>query len=101
MEYLHLTTNGLNDAIRESLAAAIRERNQIEREKLEFEKYVFEFNKQISIDTTKANMDMANTIASIAENFRHIQKSIEVLSRNDAWLKTKIDELDFAVTNLQ
>ena len=101
MEHINLYSHGLDSAIRESLAAAIRERNQIEREKLEFNKAVFEFNKQLSIDNVKANVDMANTVASFVDKFDQIQKNIEVLSSNDAWLKTKIDELDFAVTNLQ
>ena len=101
MEYVSVSTNGLDSAIRESLASAIRERNKIERERLEFEKQVFEFNKQLSLDNTKANTDMANTIGSMADNFNHIKKSIEVLFQNDVWCKTKLDELDFAITNLQ
>lgn len=101
MEYVNLSTEGLNISIRECLAPAIRERNKIERERLEFEKSVFEFNKQLSIDSVKANTDMANTIASLATNFDSIKKSIETLYQNDAWLKTKLDELDFSVTNLQ
>lgn len=100
MEYIDLTTNGLNSAIRESLVLAIRERNIIEREKLELEKQIFEFNKQLNIDTTKANVDMANTIASLADNFNQIRRAIDTLSQNDAWLKKEIDKLDVAVTNL-
>lgn len=101
MEYVNLSTEGLNISIRECLAPAIRERNKIERERLEFEKHVFEFNKQLSIDNTKATTDMANTIASMADNFNSFKQSLDVLSQNDAWLKKKLDELDFAVTNLQ
>ena len=93
MEYINLTTTGLNTAIREGLALAIRERNIIEREKLELERQIFEFNKQLSIDTTKANVDMANTIASLADNFNQIRRAIDVLTQNDAWLKKEIDAL--------
>lgn len=93
MEYINLTAR--------DLCAAIRERNQIERERLEFEKAVFEFNKQINIDNTKANTDMAATIASLADNFNQIKLAIDTLAQNDAWLKKEVDALDFAVRNLQ
>lgn len=83
------------------LIAAIKERNQIEREKLEFQKEMFEFNKQLDIDTVKANTDMAETIASLAENFNQIRRTIDVLAQNDVWLKKEVDALNIAVTNLQ
>lgn len=44
------------------LVKALRERNQIERARLEFDKEMFEFNKQLNLDTVKANTDMANTL---------------------------------------
>lgn len=100
MEYINLTVNGLNSAIREGLASAIRERNKIEREKLEFEKQMFEFNKQLNLDTVKANTDMAETIASVADNFNQIRRAIDTLAQNDAYLKKEIDALNIAVTNL-
>ena len=83
------------------LIAAIKERNQIEREKLEFQKEMFEFNKQLDIDNVKANTDIAETIASLAANFNQIRRTIDVLAQNDAWLKKEVDELNIAVTNLQ
>lgn len=89
------------DYYADALVRAIEERNQIEREKLEFDKAVFEFNKQLNIDTVKANTDMASTIAVIADNFNQIKQAINVLTQNDAWLKKEIDVLNIAVQNLQ
>ena len=91
--YATLYTEGLNVAIREGLASAIRERNKIERERLEFDKEVFEFNKQINLDVAKANTDIANTIAAMADKLNDLSKHIEVLYKNDTWVKNQIDAI--------
>lgn len=93
-EYVNITN--IND-----LANAIRERNAIERDRLKFEKEMFEFNKQINLDIAKANTDMANTIASVVDKMNNLSKHIEVLAGNDAYFKKEIDALNFAVMNLQ
>lgn len=85
-EYVCITN--LND-----LASAIKERNEIERAKLKFEKEVFEFNKKLSIDNTTANVDVASAIASLVEKFDNVNKSIEILSQNDAYFKKEIDNI--------
>ena len=96
MEYINLSSEGLNN-----ISLAIRERNRIERERLEFDKTVFEFNKQLNIDAVKANTDIAETIASMSNNFNQLRETINVLAQNDAFLKKEIDKLNFSVTNLQ
>ena len=85
-EYVCITN--LND-----LASVIKERNEIERAKLEFEKEVFEFNKKLNIDNTMANVELASATASLLEKFNNINKSIEILFQNDAYFKKEIDNI--------
>ena len=40
----------------QDLTRAIRERNKIEEEKVKLDRKVFEFNKQLNIDSVKANL---------------------------------------------
>ena len=83
------------------LANAIKERNAIERKKLEFEKEMFEFNKQLNGSSVKTNEDMVEIMKSLMDKFDTINRAIQTLSANDAYLNNKIKELDIAVTNLQ
>ena len=85
-EYVCITN--LND-----LASAIKERNEIERAKLKFEKEVFEFNKQINIDNTKANTDMVQTMSIYTDVIRNMNENLRALSSNDAYLKQEIDNI--------
>ena len=82
------------------LANAIKERNAIERNRLNFEKEVFEFNKQLNVSSVKSNEDMIEIMKSLMDKFETINKAIQTLSANDAYLKKEIEELDIAVTNL-
>ena len=75
------------------LTRAIRERNKIEEEKVKLDREVFEFNKQLNIDSVKANTDMAATLASFADMVRKINENIEKLFSNDAYLKQELDNL--------
>ena len=75
------------------LTRAIRERNKIEEKKVKLDRKVFEFNKQLNIDSVKANTDMAATLASFADMVRKMNDNIEKLANNDAYLKQEIDNL--------
>ena len=75
------------------LTRAIRERNKIEEEKVKLDRKVFEFNKQLNIDSVKANTDIAATLASFADMVRKINENIEKLFSNDAYLKQELDNL--------
>ena len=77
----------------QDLIRAIRERNKIEEEKVKLDREVFEFNKQLNIDSVKANTDMAATLASFADMVRKINENIEKLFSNDAYLKQELDNL--------
>ena len=77
----------------QDLTRAIRERNKIEEEKVKLDREIFEFNKQLNIDSVKANTDMAATLASFADMVRKINENIEKLANNDAYLKQEIDNL--------
>jgi chaperonin cofactor prefoldin len=83
------------------LANAIKERNAIEKNRLNFEKEVFEFNKQLNVSSIKSNEDMVEVMKSLMDKFDTIDKAIQTLSANDSYLKKQIDELDFSVRNLQ
>ena len=71
----------------QDLTRAIRERNKIEEEKVKLDREVFEFNKQLNIDSGRANTDMAATLASFVDMVRKMNESIEKLANNDAYLK--------------
>ena len=75
------------------LTRASRERNKIEEEKVKLDRKVFEFNKQLNIDSVKANTDIAATLASFADMVRKMNDNIEKLANNDAYLKQEIDNL--------
>ena len=77
----------------QDLIRVIRERNKIEEEKVKLDREVFEFNKQLNIDSVKANTDMAATLASFADMVRKINENIEKLFSNDAYLKQELDNL--------
>ena len=77
----------------QDLTRAIRERNKIEEEKVKLDREVFEFNKQLNIDSVKANTDMAATLASFADMVRKINENIDKLFSNDAYLKQELDNL--------
>lgn len=82
------------------LAEAIQERNIIEKNRLNFEKEVFEFNKQLNVSSVKSNEDIVEVMKSLMDKFETINKAIQTLSANDACLKKEIEKLDIAVTNL-
>ena len=77
----------------QDLTRAIRERNKIEEEKVKLDREVFEFNKQLNIDSVKANTDIAATLASFADMVRKMNENIEKLFSNDAYLKQELDNL--------
>ena len=77
----------------QDLIRVIRERNKIEEEKVKLDREVFEFNKQLNIDSVKANTDMAATLASFADMVRKINENIEKLANNDVYLKQELDNL--------
>ena len=77
----------------QDLIRAIRERNKIEEEKVKLDREVFEFNKQLNIDSVKANTDMASTLASFTDMVRKMNENIEKLANNDVYLKQEIDNL--------
>ena len=83
----------MNDYYAQDLTRAIRERNKIEEEKVKLDREVFEFNKQLNIDSVKANTDMAATLASFAYMVRKMNDNIEKLANNDVYLKQEIDNL--------
>ena len=78
----------------DALVHAINQRNDIEREKLKFEKEVFEFNKHLGLSSTKANEDMVEIMRAFADRFDTIDKAIRTLADNDAYLKKEIDSLN-------
>ena len=82
------------------LTNTIKERNAIERNRLNFEKEMFEFNKQLNASSVKSTEDMVEVMKSLMEKFETINKAIQTLSANDAYLKKEIEKLDIAVTNL-
>ena len=77
----------------QDLTRAIRERNKIEEEKVKLDREVFEFNKQLNIDSVKANTDMEATLASFADMVRKMNDNVEKLTNNDAYLKQELDNL--------
>ena len=77
----------------QDLIRAIRERNKIEEEKVKLDREIFEFNKQLNIDSVKANTDMASTLASFTDMVRKMNENIEKLANNDVYLKQEIDNL--------
>ena len=77
----------------QDLTRAIRERNKIEEEKVKLDREIFEFNKQLNIDSVKANTDMASTLASFTAMVRKMNENIEKLANNDVYLKQEIDNL--------
>ncbi len=83
----------MEDWIAQELVKAIKDRNKIEKQKLAFDKEMFEFNKQLNIDVTKANTDMATTLASYSDMVRKMNESIEKLFQNDMYFKQEIDKL--------
>ena len=91
-EYVCITN--LND-----LANAIKERNEIERAKLQFEKEVFAFNKDLSVENVNANISMAQTISEYADMIRNMNENLQVLANNDAYLKQEIDNLKAILEN--
>lgn len=93
-------TEFINIVNMHELANAIKERNAVEREKLKFEKETFEFNKQLNFSSVKANEDMVEVMKTFMDKFDTINKAIQTLSANDAYLKKEIQKLDITVTNL-
>ena len=83
----------MNDCYAIDLVKAIRDRNRIEEKKIELDREIFEFNKQLNIDSVKANTDMAATLASFADMVRKMNENIEKLANNDAYLKQELDNL--------
>ncbi len=79
--------------IAQELVKAIRDRNEIEKQKLTFDKEMFEFNKQLNIDATKANTDMATILASYSDMVRKMNENIEKLFQNDMYFKQEIEKL--------
>ena len=77
----------------QDLIRAIRERNKIEEEKVKLDREIFEFNKQLNIDSVKANTDIASTLASFTDMVRKMNENIEKLANNDVYLKQEIDNL--------
>lgn len=77
----------------QDLIRAIRERNKIEEEKAKLDREAFEFNKQLNIDSVKANTDMAATLASFTDMVRKMNENIEKLTNNNAYLKQELDNL--------
>ena len=77
----------------QDLIRVIRERNKIEEEKVKLDREVFEFNKQLNIDSVKANTDMAATLASFADMVRKMNENIEKLANNDVYLNQELDNL--------
>ena len=75
------------------LVKAISDRNKIEEEKVKLDREIFEFNKQLNIDSVKANTDMASTLASFTDMVRKMNENIEKLANNDVYLKQEIDNL--------
>ncbi len=75
------------------LVEAIEDRNKIEKQKLAFDKEMFEFNKQLNIDATKANTDMATTLASYYDMVRKMNENMEKLFQNDMYFKQEIEKL--------
>ena len=77
----------------QDLIRAIRKRNKIEEEKVKLDREIFEFNKQLNIDSVKANTDIASTLASFTDMVRKMNENIEKLANNDVYLKQEIDNL--------
>ena len=82
------------------LSNAIRERNTIERNRLEFERAMFESNKQLNDSSIKSNEDMVEVMRSLINKLDIISKDVKTLFANDIYLKEEIKKLDIAVTNL-
>ena len=81
------------------LVNAIKERNVIERNRLNFEKEIFEFNKQLNVSSVKTNENMAETMRSLVDKFDATDKAIQTLSANDVYLKKEIERLGITVAN--
>ena len=77
----------------DDLAKAIKERNEIERAKLQFEKEVFAFNKDLGVENVNANISMAQTISEYADMIRNMNENLNALRNNDFLLKQEIDGL--------
>ena len=91
----------MTDYYADHLVKALEDRNEIERQKLEFEKAVFEFNKQLSIDNTTSNVDIANSIAAMVDKINWMNETVKALAQNDAYLNKELEALKFSVLNLQ
>jgi hypothetical protein len=80
------------------LVRTLKERNEIERKRLEFDKKVFEFNKQLNLDTVKASTDMAGTIEKYADMLQNFNNTVNTLSKNQGILYQQMQELKAMLT---
>ena len=82
------------------IAGALREKNKIEKEKLEFDKSYYEQNKQIEKESIKAMQKMTEVVSQYAssmnvinENFKTVHRGIVALYGEIQELKTKIESV--------
>ena len=80
------------------ISKALERSNEIAEKRLEFDKEVFEFNKQLNIDDTNANKSMAKTIEQYAEMFKGVNDAVKTLSQNQAILYQQMQELKACLT---
>lgn len=75
------------------VAKALKERNEIEIKKLEFDKEVFEFNKQLNIDSVKANTEMSEAFSKFMDDYNELQNIIKQVNQNQFVLYNQIKEI--------
>lgn len=88
-------------SILERIANAMERRNEIDRERLDFEKAVFDSNNEVNDRALKTNEEMVKCISELAHKTDQINKNIESLYTNDMYFNDEIDKLKQSLVAVQ
>lgn len=76
------------------IAKAIKDRNEIEKDKLDYDKSRCSTNDELNERAVKTQEDIANVIKTFAESVQNMNKSIEIINNNQNVLYQKLVEIE-------
>ena len=76
------------------IAKAIKDRNEIEKDKLDYDKSRCSTNDELNERAVKTQEDMTNVIKTFAESVQNMNKSIEIINNNQNVLYQKLVEIE-------
>lgn len=76
------------------IVKAIKERNEIEKDKLDYDKSRCSTNDEFNERAVKTQEDMTSIIKTFADSVQNMNKSIEIINNNQNVLYQKLVEIE-------